>query len=140
MASKLFQVVRPRSLTDPNYAEYEYLIRWTGRDGSDYVYMFENAEFDIRVKNSIINERDSSRIQAVNIEEDRTINMTANDLTENDLSVIAEMFQNKFVTRIKKDGTIERYAPDANSYKYELADGRYEVSFNLKMYEVALWK
>lgn len=140
MATKLFQVVRPRSLTDPNYAEYEYLIRWTGRDGSDYVYMFENAEFEVRLKNSIISDRNPNMIQSVNIEEDRTIKLTANDLSKNDLSVIAEILQNKFVTRIKIDGTTERYAPDANSYRWELLDGRYEVSFNLRMHEVSLWK
>ena len=140
MASKKFQVVRPRSLTDPNYSEYEYLIKWIGRDGSDYVYMFENAEFDIRVKNSLINESDPARIQAVNISEERAIRLTANDLSKNDLAVIAEIFQNKFVTRIKKDGTVERYAPDANSYRWELLDGRYDVSFSLRMHEVSLWK
>lgn len=140
MANKVFQIVRPRSLTDENYSDFEYLIRWIGRDGSDYVYMFENAEFDIRVKNSIINETDKARIQAVNIEEARTIKLTANDLSKNDLLVIAEIFQNKFVTRIRKDGTVERYAPDANSYRWELLDGRYEVSFSLRMHEVSLWK
>lgn len=140
MAGKLFKVVRPRSLTDPNYAYYEYLIRWTGRDGADYIKMFYDAEFSVSVKNSVINEQDSVRIEAINITESRVVTLTADDLSLNDVQVIGQLFQSRYVTRLKKDGTTERYAPDANSYKYRLMDGRYEVEFNLILSQVALWK
>lgn len=140
MSNKLFQVIRPRSLTDPAYAEHEYLIRWTGRDGGDLQYMFYDAEIEKGLRTNLINESDPDTIQAVGISETRAINLTATDLTKNDLEVIWTMLQSKYVTRIKLDGTIERYAPDSNSLKYRLIDGRYNIEFALRMSEVKLWR
>jgi len=140
MASKLFEIVRPRSLTDPNYAAYEYLIRWQGRDGADYIYMFYDAEIKVSVKNTVINEQDANRIEAIGISEPREITLTASDLSENDLNVMRQLLQNKFVTRLHKDGTVTRYAPDANSFTSRLMDLKYEIEFTLIMSQVALWR
>lgn len=137
---KLFQIVRPLSLTDTNYAAYEYLIRWTGRDGADYIYMFYDVEYNIRVQNDIINDKNKDRIEAINLTEGASITLTASDLSLNDLQVIRQLMQNKFVTRLKKDGTVDRFAPDGNSFSFRLMDGRYEVSFTLILSSVALWK
>lgn len=75
MSNKLFQVIRPRSLTDPAYAEHEYLIRWTGRNGGDLQYMFFDAEIEKGLRTNLINESDPYTIQAVGISETRAINL-----------------------------------------------------------------
>jgi hypothetical protein len=134
----IFELVRPKSLTDPAYAEFEYLLRWIGRDGSDYIYMFYDAEIFNSVKNEVVNAESLTRIEALISEETRSIILKADDLSLNDLKVIGEMFANKFVTRLKLDGTIERYAPDSNSFNYELMQGRYEVEISLVMSNLAL--
>ncbi len=140
MAGKLFELIRPKSLINSAYEAYEYLIRWIGSDGADYVYMFYDAEVEHKIKNEVINQQDSTNIEALISGHGRSINLTADDLSLNDLNIIGQIFDNKFVTRLLKDNTVERYAPDANSYKYRLMQGRYNVEFTLIMTDVTVWK
>ena len=140
MASKKFEIVRPKSLTNPELAAYEYVIRWVGRDGSDYLYMFYDAVLQNKVSNTVINPEDCDRIESLIDSESRSVTLTANDLSRNDLDVMGQMFANKFVQRLNLDGTIERYAPDANSYTKKESDGRYDVSFTLIRTDLKVWK
>jgi hypothetical protein len=126
---KIYEIVRPKSLTNSDYEAFEYLIRWIGRDGADYQYMFYDAELSNSIKNEIIN--DTGNVEAVISAINKKITLTATDLSKTDLLVIGELLENKFVTRLLKDETIERYAPDANSFKYRLMDGRYSIEFDL---------
>ena len=137
---KLFEIVRPNSVDNEAYAEYEYLLRWVGRDGADYQYLFYDAEFDERVRTEVINEKSSTRIESLIDSEERTITLTANDLSENDLKVMSSMLMNKYVTRIKLDGTTERYGVESNSFNYRKSDLRYDLSFDIIQYSRALWK
>lgn len=137
---KLFEIIRPRSLDDPTYESYEYLIRWIGEDGSDYLYMFYDAELRTRVNTEPINQKNQDNIESLVSKEERTITLTAENVSQNDLEVIGQMFKNKFVTRLKKDGTTERYATDSNSYRYRLIELRYNIEFTLILYEKPVWK
>lgn len=136
--SKIFELIRPKSLDDPAYENYEYLIRWIGRDGSEYLWMFYDAEISQRINSEIANRLGD--IAALIDSENRQISLTANDLTANDLLIIAEMFTNQYVTRLLKDGTIERYAPEANSFSYRLMGLTYEIEFTLVMQDLATIK
>lgn len=140
MAEKIFQLVRPKSLDDSNYAEYEFLIRWIGRDGAEYLYMFLDAEVDNKIRTDIVNREDEDRIESIVKDEEKTYTLQADDLSLSDIQIIGQMFSNKYVTRIKKDGTIERLATDSNSYKYRLRDGRYIVEFDLVAVNPVVWK
>ena len=137
---KVFELVRPNSVTDPTYADSEYLIRWIGRNGADYVFMFYDAELAQGVKASVINERSSTRIESLIDSENRRVTLTADDLSKNDLEIIAGMFINKYVSRIRLDGTIERYAVDSNSFKYTLSELRYSLSFDIINYSRPVWR
>ena len=139
-SNKIFALIRPNSLIDENYADYEYLIRWIGRDGSDYQYMFYDAEIENKIDNDLINSNDEDRIESLIDREGRTITLKGDNFSKNDLTVIGEMLANKYVTRLKKDGTTERYAPDRNSYSYELKRGRYDIRFTLHMSDLTAWK
>lgn len=139
MASKLFEIVRPKSLTDPLYEDYEYLIRWIGRNGADYQLMFYDIEVQRRTRSEIINSESSDNIEALISKEEQSITIFADDLSKNDLIVVLQMLGNKFVTRLKKDDTIERYAPDQNNYKYRLKDGRYEIEITLIASDLRVW-
>lgn len=138
--SKKFEIIRPRSLNDSDFEEFEYLIRWIGNDGSDYILMFLDAEFNIRTRNNLINELDSDRIEVLIDSVKRNVTLTAADLSKNDLLIVGQIFENKYVTRLKKDGTTERYAPDSTSFKYRLLDYRYSVSFTLHLPDKPTWK
>ena len=135
-----FKLIRPKSLSDSAYAEFEYLIRWIGRNGADYQYMFYDAEIENRVDTEVINQEDSDNIQSLINRVSRTITLTTNDLSLNDLKIIAQILENKRVTRIKLDGTYEYYAPDGNRFNYRLLNGRYELTFDLVMLDIKSWK
>jgi ABC-type uncharacterized transport system substrate-binding protein len=138
--SKIFELIRPKSLNDSSYEDYEYLIRWIGRDGSEYLYMFYDAELEIKISNEVVNEQDSTRLKSLITKIGQAITLQVDDLSKNDLQVIAQIFENQYVTRILKDSSEVRYAPDANSFKYRLMDGRYEVDFKLILADVKAWK
>lgn len=132
--SKTFELIRPMSLTDPAYADFEYLIRWIGRDGAEYLYMFYDAEISQRVNSEVANSLGD--IAALIDSESREITLTANDLSKSDLLVISEMFSNTYVTRLLQDGTTERYAPKANSFSYKLRGLTYDIEFTLVMQDL----
>lgn len=140
MASKKFEIVRPKSNDNSDYAEYEYLIRWKGRDGSDLIYMFYDAEIENEIRTSIINQDSEDNLQSINDKENRSIILVAEDLSKNDMLTISQMFSNKYVTRLKKDGTTERYAPDRNRFKYKIKDGRYNLEIALVMSNLAVYR
>lgn len=136
----IFELIRPKSLIDSTYEAYEYLIRWLGRDGSEYLYMFLDAEFETKISNEVINEDDSNLIQALVTKVGQSVTLMADDLSLNDIKIIGQLLENKYVTRILKSGSVERYAPDVNSYKYRLTNGRYELSFKLILADIKTWK
>ena len=136
---KTFQIIRPRSLQNSDYEDFEYLMRWIGRDGSDYLYMFYDVEMERKTHGEVINSESSTRIETLISKESQAITLQADDLSRSDLAIILQIFSNKFVTRLFKDGTTERYAPQPNSYKYRLMDGRYEVEIKFTKSDLAAW-
>jgi len=138
--SKIFELIRPKSVIDSLYEDYEYLIRWIGRDGSDYLYMFYDAELQKRIDNETVNQEDSDNIQSLVDRVGQSVTLTANDLSKSDLVIISQILENTYVSRLKKDGTFERYAPDSNRFSYRLLDGRYNLEFTLIMPDIKSWR
>lgn len=135
---KTFEIIRPKSENDSNYENFEYLIRWMGRDGAEYFYMFYDARLNINISGEVINSENdiSTIIEKVG----RTITLTANNLSNNDVKIVAQMFENRYVTRIKKDGTIERLSPGSNGLDIRERQGRYNITFTLTLTDVKRWK
>ena len=138
--SKIFELIRPKSITDSAYETYEYLIRWMGRDGSEYLYMFYDAELATRVDSEQINTEDSARIQSLVSRVGQGITLTADDLSKSDLVIVGQIMENRYVTRLLKAGTGERYAPEPGGFKYRLMDGRYSVTLSLVLTDIKTWK
>ena len=138
--SKIFELIRPMSLSDTNYEEFEYLIRWMGRDGSEYLWMFYDAELSAQVSGEVINSEDSNNIQSLVSKNGQGITLQADDLSLSDFNVIKQILENRYVTRLLKSGSVERYAPEPSSFNYRLMDGRYVLSLNLVMVDIKAWK
>jgi hypothetical protein len=102
--------------------------------------MFYDAEFETQIKNNVINQESSTRIESLIDSEQRNVTLKVDNLSKNDLTVIGQMFSNKYVTRLLKNGSTERYAPESKSYKYRLMDLRYSVEFTLIMSNLVVWK
>lgn len=136
--AKIYELVRPKSLVDSAYEDFEFLIRWIGRDGSEYLWMFYDAAIQHQIRSEVVNSESESNIKALVSSESRKITLTANDLTKSDLEVLGELFANDYVYRLLKSGSSERYAPDANSFRFRLMDLMYEVEFDLVMPDMAV--
>ena len=137
--SKIYKIEYPKSYNNSAYEPFEYLIRWIGRDGSDYLYMFYDAELSIRINSTIIN-REDTNIQSLIEANENEVVLTANDLSRNDLTIIGQILEQKYITRIYKDGTTKRYTPDNNSFTYDLLDGRYNLKFKIVAENIKTWK
>jgi len=127
-------------MSNPAYEPFEYVIRWFGRDGSDYLYLFYDAEIETKVTNEIVNEQDSAKIQSLVSKVWQSIDLHADDLSKSDLTIIGQIFEQTYVTRLLKSGLTERYAPEAGTFKYRLMDGRYSLDFSLTMPDIKTWK
>lgn len=138
--SKIFELVRPKSLTDAAYANFEYLIRWMGRDGSEYLWMFYDAELSTELSSEVINSEDPARLQSLVAKVGQSITLTADDLSASDLVILGQILENRYVTRLLKSGSVERYAPDASGFKYRLMDGRYVLELVLVAVDIKTWK
>lgn len=138
--SKIYELIRPKSLNDPAYEDYEYLLRWIGRDGSDYNYMFYDVEVNTRIRNDVVNSEDSDNIKAIIDKVQNSVTLTANDLTLNGLQLISQILEQTQIQRIKKDGTVDYYAPDSNRFQYRLKNGRYNLEFTLTAVDTKAWK
>lgn len=138
--SKIFELIRPKSVTDSAYADYEYLIRWIGRDGSEYLYMFYDAEIEKRVNTEVVNQESTTNIKSLINSVENRIKLTANDLTFSELKLVAQIFENPIVRRIMIDDTEELYAPENNSLRYQIRLGRYNVEFGLVKTDTKAWK
>ena len=138
--SKIFELIRPKSLDDSTYEDFEYLIRWMGRDGAEYLWMFYDAELGTDVTGEVINSEDSGKIQSLVSKVGQGITLEADDLSLSDVEVMKQIFENRYVTRLLKAGTVERYAPEPDSFRYRLRGLRYELTFNLVMVDTKAWR
>lgn len=138
--SKIFKVIQPESYLNAEYSDNEYLLQWLGRDGSINHFMFYDAILDTQIKSSIINEIDSENISAIVSSITNGLKISVTNLTKNEFLALSQIKENRFITRIKIDGTTERYAPDASSFKYRQSDKRYSLDFSLSYVNTAVWK
>lgn len=140
MSTKTFELVRPKSLNDSSYEAFEYLIRWIGRDGAEYYYMFLDAEISHDIKSDIVNSDSEDNFQALISVISRGLRLQATDLSKNDFEVFLQLAESKYVYRIFKDATIERFVPNPSSFAYKLMDGRYQFAINLIKTDQTAWR
>lgn len=133
---KIFEVVTPKSESDSNYEDHEYILCWYGRDGGFLQWMFEDREFDIEVDSGVINERDEDEIRSLITSERRTVTLFAEDLTYNEIVVMGSLLSSDKIIRLKKDGTVENVAIESNSYNYRKSDGRYNLNFQIRLWNL----
>ena len=134
------KVETPTSETDSNYEEFEFMLGWYGRDGSFLTYLFTDWEESQRARVSFINIQDKDKLSNIINNEARPITLVAEDLSLNDMKVIASIFVAKKVIRIFKDGTTERIGLDSNRNRFRQTDGRYNLEIGIEQYELALAK
>lgn len=128
IAVKTIEVRRPKSLTDPNYEQYEYMLFWFGNDGGVYSWIFENKIESEKINSEIYNTK-TANIQKIFEDVNKTIEITAEDLTENQFDTIATVLKSKNVFRMFKNGTFDKITIGTDQLEKRQTDGR----FNLRL-------
>lgn len=137
---KYYKLVRPKSETDSAYESYEFLLKWYDRKGGLHNRLFTDREARIKVKSSQINAEDSETMENIIRSEDRTIILIAENYSKNDMAALLSIFTARIIERIYKDNTKERIGLVDNSFKYREVGGKYNIQFNIMLYNRALPK
>lgn len=136
----MHEVIRPKSLQDAAYTDFEYLICWHGRDGSINYWMFYDAENSQSIKGNVINANDTDNISSIVNNIERGISLSATDLSLNEFEALMQIAENRFVYRIFTDNTSERFAPSQMSFKHRQSNGRYSIQIDLIRSDLKVWK
>lgn len=140
ITSKIIKLETPASESDPNYEEFEFMLAWYSRTGSYMNYLFTDWRLTQNVRATALNIQTESKLQNIISSEERTVRLTAEDLTLNDLNIIRSITVAKKIIRVYKDGSKERIGLSGNSKTSRQTDGRYNFEFNVELYELALAK
>jgi len=138
--TKIIKVETPTSESDSNYEEFEFMLGWYSRTGSYMNYLFTDWEESQDVSASPVNLQTESKLQNIISSEERPIKLVAEDLTLNDLKVLSSILVAKKIIRVFKDGTTERVGIVGNPNRWRQTNGRYNLTFNIIQYELALAK
>ena len=134
------KVETPTSESDSNYSEFEFMLGWYGRDGSFLTYLFTDWLESQEARVSNINIQEVTKLSNIINNEARPVRLVAEDLSLNDMKVIASIFVAKKIIRIYKDGTTERVGIENNTNRFRQTNGRYNLEFDIIQYELALAK
>lgn len=135
-----YKLIRPLSLSDSNHEQYEYLLKWKSKKGGVKSRMFTDRESSIKTKTSQINISDSEEMENIIESEERFVTVIGENYSKNDMLALSSIFSSTIIERVLIDGTKERVGIVSNTYKYTLSEGKYNIEFQLKLYEKPLPK
>ena len=131
IASKTCKYVRPDSSTDQDAEAYEYYLVWIGVDGGIYSWLFEDFTLKKIINSDIIN-KNSSNITKLYQSSERTIQLTAEDLTENEFDVIANITRALVVRRYYRDGSYDNLAILTDRIEKPKSQFRYNLELEVQ--------
>ena len=105
---KIIKLETPKSESDSNYEQFEFMLAWYGRDGSFYQYLFTDWRNKYKVNARALNLTKEEIISNIIQSEEREIRLTAENLTLNDEIVLRSILVSKLIIRLFKDGTWQR--------------------------------
>ena len=131
LASKTCKYIRPDSSTDTDAEAYEYYLVWIGVDGGIYSWLFEDFTLKKIINSDIIN-KNSSNITKLYQSSERTIQLTAEDLTENEFDVIANITRALVVRRYYRDGSYDNLAILTDRIEKPKSQFRYNLELEVQ--------
>ncbi len=137
--SKIVQYIRPDSETDSDAEAYEYYLVWQAPDGGIYSWLFEDFETRLRIKGTVINTK-SDNITKLYDNASQSVELIAEDLTENEVDVISDILRAKIIRRYFRDSTFQNLAIDTDSFRKQKSDNRYAIELTVIELEKPLLK
>lgn len=147
ITSYTYKYIRPKSVDDSNYEEFEYLLAWYGRNGAYHQKMFTDHEQENDIDGQPLNLKDEDYIQSLIQSEERQIMLTAENLTYNDYIAMTSIMVATRIIRVYKTGgtlatdsgnSFERVTIVPGSWRIRKTDLRYNLSFSILLRSIPL--
>ena len=134
----IYELVTPKSESNPDFEEFEFLLEWYDRNGALNQYLFTDWENETRVRGEVLNIKDESKLSNLLNQEQRSVGLIAENISLNDVRVISGIAVAKRIRRRFKDGTMENVGVDRNRFRHRQLDGRYDIEIGIVLFEKAL--
>jgi len=144
MATKIIEIIRPDSESNIIYEEYEWLLAWFSRSGSEVYWMFKDwvqgTDSDVDAQNVTDKDEISNTINS----EDRIVELVAEDITRDQLKAFQDLKTTKNIYRIHRDDSVlyedsyEKLAVINNGFNIRNKNQRFTVTVRIQRYELAV--
>jgi hypothetical protein len=136
VASKTCEYIRPdSSIEDNSQAElYEYYLVWLGVDGGVYNWLFEDFTLKERIRGEVVNTK-SENITNLFRNVEKSIELVAEDLSENEFDIISKITRALVVRRYFKDGTYQELAILTRDIDKPKSQFRYNLALEVQEVE-----
>ncbi len=130
IASKVCQYIRPDSVNNPNAESYEYFLVWLGVDGGVYSWLFEDFTLKKNISGEVVNTK-SDNITKLYRNANKSIELIAEDLSENEFDTICDITRALVVRRYFKDGTFDNLAIVTDRIDKPKSQFRYDLEIEV---------
>lgn len=130
IASRTVKYIRPESVTNIDAEAYEYYLVWLGVDGGVYSWLFEDFNLKKSIGGNIINTK-SSNISKLYQNAERSIELVAEDLTENEFDTLSDIIRALVVRRYFKDLSYQNLAIETDSIEKPKSQFRYNLEIEV---------
>lgn len=131
IASKTCEYIRPDSVDNPDAKAYEYYLVWLGVDGGVYNHLFEDFTLKKDIDSDVVNTK-SSNITKLYKNANRSVEIIAEDLTENEFDTISNITRALVVKRFFKDGTSVNLAIETDKVDKPKSQFRFDLPLEVR--------
>ena len=137
ITSETIKYIRPESVTNPDAFQWEYFLQWQAADGGIQCWLFTDFARKTKISGSIVNSK-SENITKIFDSATQTVELVAEDLTENEFDVISDITRAKIINRFFKDGTKTSLAIVTNKINKSKSKGRFRFAFEVEEVELSV--
>lgn len=130
ISTKTCEYIRPDSVNNPDAEAYEYFLVWVGVDGGVYNWLFEDFTRKKSINGEVVNTK-SENITKLYRNANQSIQLIAEDLSENEFDTICDITRALVVRRYFKDGTFSNLAILTDSVDKPKSQFRYNLELEV---------
>ena len=134
IASKTCEYIIPDSVDNSDAEAYEYYLVWLGVDGAVYNWLFEDFTLKKDIDSDVVNTK-SENITKLYKNANRSVEIIAEDLTENEFDTISDITRALVVRRYFKDGTFSNLAINTSKIEKPKSQFRYDIELEIEEIE-----
>lgn len=136
--SKICKYIIPESTTNPDAEVWEYFLVWIAPDGGVLCWLFEDFTKKVEVSGEIINQK-TDNITKIFKGANQTIQLVAEDLTENEFDTLSDIIRAKDIRRYFRDGSYKKVAIVSTDFEKPKSQFRYNLLLEIQEKDKAIY-